>query len=188
MRYGFYLPTRGRSAEPDALEALVERGEALGFHSTVIADHVVFPVAIASKYPYTVSGAFPGGGDGAGAAHAHVVRRGQEHAAAPDHERDDPAAPQPRAHRQDAGDDRRAVEGPCHGRGWSRLAAGGVRRPWRRRLRPPRRRQRRVSARLQDAVDAGPGVVQRRVLPVRGSQVPAPTGAEAAPADLGRWP
>src|SRR5438552_4567518 len=63
MRYGFYLPTRGRSAEPDALEALVERGEALGFHSTVIADHVVFPVAIASKYPYTVSGEFPGGGD-----------------------------------------------------------------------------------------------------------------------------
>src|SRR5438874_1420026 len=63
MRYGFYLPTRGRSAEPDALETLVRRGKALGFHSTVIADHVVFPVTIASKYPYTVSGAFPGGGD-----------------------------------------------------------------------------------------------------------------------------
>src|SRR5919198_4351650 len=63
MRYGFYLPTRGRSAEPDALEALVRRGEALGFHSTVIADHVVFPVTIASKYPYTVSGEFPGSGD-----------------------------------------------------------------------------------------------------------------------------
>jgi len=63
MRYGFYLPTRGRSAEPDALEALVRRGEALGFHSTVIADHIVFPLTIASKYPYTVSGEFPGGGD-----------------------------------------------------------------------------------------------------------------------------
>jgi probable F420-dependent oxidoreductase len=63
MRYGFYLPTRGRSAEPDALEALVQRGERLGFHSTVIADHIVFPVQIASKYPYTVTGAFPGGGD-----------------------------------------------------------------------------------------------------------------------------
>jgi len=63
MRYGFYLPTRGRSAEPDALETLVRRGETLGFHSTVIADHVVFPVRIASKYPYTVSGEFPGGGD-----------------------------------------------------------------------------------------------------------------------------
>src|SRR5687768_295899 len=63
MRYGFYLPTRGRSAAPEALQTLVERGEALGFHSVVISDHVVFPVRIASKYPYTVSGAFPGGGE-----------------------------------------------------------------------------------------------------------------------------
>jgi probable F420-dependent oxidoreductase len=29
----------------------------------MIADHVVFPVTIDSKYPYTVTGAFPGGGD-----------------------------------------------------------------------------------------------------------------------------
>ena len=63
MRYGFYLPTRGACAEPDALGTLVERAEALGFHSVVIADHIVFPARIASKYPYTVSGAFPGGGD-----------------------------------------------------------------------------------------------------------------------------
>jgi probable F420-dependent oxidoreductase len=41
----------------------VTRGEALGFHSVVIADHVVFPARIASRYPYTVSGAFPGAGD-----------------------------------------------------------------------------------------------------------------------------
>ena len=63
MRYGFYLPTRGGCASPEAIEAIVQRGEALGFHSVMIADHVVFPTAIASKYPYTVSGAFPGGGD-----------------------------------------------------------------------------------------------------------------------------
>ncbi|MGH7413851.1 MAG: TIGR03619 family F420-dependent LLM class oxidoreductase [Candidatus Rokuibacteriota bacterium] len=63
MRYGFYLPTRGPTASPEALEALVSRGEALGFSSVVIADHVVFPVVIKSKYPYTVSGAFPGQGD-----------------------------------------------------------------------------------------------------------------------------
>jgi probable F420-dependent oxidoreductase len=63
VRYGFYLPTRGGCATPDALEAIVQRGEALGFHSVMIADHVVFPTAIASKYPYTVSGVFPGGGD-----------------------------------------------------------------------------------------------------------------------------
>jgi probable F420-dependent oxidoreductase len=63
MRYGFYLPTRGACATPEALEAIVARGEALGFASTMIADHVVFPTQIASRYPYTVSGAFPGGGD-----------------------------------------------------------------------------------------------------------------------------
>jgi probable F420-dependent oxidoreductase len=63
VRYGFYLPTRGGCATPDALETIVQRGETLGFHSVMIADHVVFPTAITSKYPYTVSGVFPGGGD-----------------------------------------------------------------------------------------------------------------------------
>jgi len=60
MRYGFYLPTRGGTATPDALETLVQRGEALGFASVMIADHLVFPVTIKSKYPYTVTGGFPG--------------------------------------------------------------------------------------------------------------------------------
>jgi probable F420-dependent oxidoreductase len=63
VRFGFYLPTRGRTAEPHAIEAMVAHGEALGFSSVVVADHLVFPVTIHSKYPYTVSGAFPGQGD-----------------------------------------------------------------------------------------------------------------------------
>src|SRR5499425_3223703 len=63
MRYGFYLPTRGQTAAPEALETLVQRGESLGFASVMIADHVVFPVTIKSRYPYTVSGDFPGQGD-----------------------------------------------------------------------------------------------------------------------------
>ena len=63
MRYGFYLPTRGQTATPEALEMLVQRGEAMGFSSVMIADHIVFPMTINSKYPYTVSGAFPGQGD-----------------------------------------------------------------------------------------------------------------------------
>ena len=46
MRYGFYLPTRGDTATPDALETLVTRGEALGFSSVMIADHVVFPTTV----------------------------------------------------------------------------------------------------------------------------------------------
>jgi len=41
----------------------VTRGEACGFSSVVIADHLVFPVTFRSRYPYTVSGAFPGQGD-----------------------------------------------------------------------------------------------------------------------------
>src|SRR5882762_8568167 len=63
MRYGFYLPTRGQTASPEALETLATRAEEWGFSSVVIADHIVFPVTIQSKYPYTVSGAFPGQGD-----------------------------------------------------------------------------------------------------------------------------
>jgi probable F420-dependent oxidoreductase len=41
----------------------VQRGESLGFASVMIADHLVFPVTIKSRYPYTVSGDFPGKGD-----------------------------------------------------------------------------------------------------------------------------
>ncbi len=63
MRYGFYLPTRGPSATPVALEALVSHAEVAGFHSVVIADHIVLPVTMESKYPYTVSGIFPSDGD-----------------------------------------------------------------------------------------------------------------------------
>jgi probable F420-dependent oxidoreductase len=63
MRYGFYLPTRGQTATPAALETVVQRAEGLGFHSVVIADHIVFPVETHSTYPYTISGAFPGQGD-----------------------------------------------------------------------------------------------------------------------------
>ena len=64
MRYGFYLPTRGATATPESLVALARRGEALGFSSVMIADHIVFPAQVKSRYPYTVSGDFPGGGDG----------------------------------------------------------------------------------------------------------------------------
>src|SRR5882724_4041804 len=63
MRYGFYLPTRGPAATSEGLTAIVERGETLGFHSVVVADHIVFPTVIRSSYPYTVSGEFPGQGD-----------------------------------------------------------------------------------------------------------------------------
>src|SRR5262249_54236318 len=54
---------RGQTTTPDDIATLVQRGEAYGFHSVMIADHIVFPTDIHSPYPYTVSGAFPGHGD-----------------------------------------------------------------------------------------------------------------------------
>ena len=63
MRYGFYLPTRGPLAEPDAIATIVRDGESMGFATIVIGDHIVFPVSVESKYPYTIDGGFPGHGD-----------------------------------------------------------------------------------------------------------------------------
>ena len=63
MRYGFYLPTRGPTASRDGVLSLAREGERLGFHSAMIADHIVFPVNSDSHYPYTVDRKHPGGGD-----------------------------------------------------------------------------------------------------------------------------
>ncbi len=63
MRYGFYLPTRGPTATREGILALAREGERLGMHSAMIADHIVFPVASDSAYPYTLDRKHPGGGD-----------------------------------------------------------------------------------------------------------------------------
>ena len=63
MKDGFYLPTRGPLAEPDAIAAIVRGGESLGYATIVVGDHIVFPVFVESKYPYTIDGGFPGHGD-----------------------------------------------------------------------------------------------------------------------------
>ena len=63
MRYGIYLPTRGPLAKPDAIAAIVRGAESMGYATIVVADHIVFPVQVESKYPYTVDGGFPGQGD-----------------------------------------------------------------------------------------------------------------------------
>jgi probable F420-dependent oxidoreductase len=63
MRYGFYLPTRGPMATRASVLGLAREGERLGFHSAMIADHVVFPVKSESAYPYTLDRKHPSGGD-----------------------------------------------------------------------------------------------------------------------------
>ncbi len=63
MRYGFYLPTRGALGNADDITEIVLGGERLGYATIVIGDHIVFPVTVASPYPYTIDGGFPGVGD-----------------------------------------------------------------------------------------------------------------------------
>ncbi|MGZ0189311.1 MAG: TIGR03619 family F420-dependent LLM class oxidoreductase [Alphaproteobacteria bacterium] len=58
MRFGFYLPTRGPLATRRQLKTFLETGEAVGFSSVMVADHIVVPAKIESAYPYTVKGNF----------------------------------------------------------------------------------------------------------------------------------
>jgi probable F420-dependent oxidoreductase len=64
MRYGFTLPGRGPLATPDNLAAIARRGEELGYHFVLFGDHIVVPRHIASPYPYTETGEFPGSASG----------------------------------------------------------------------------------------------------------------------------
>ena len=61
MRFGFYLPNSGPTAQPDSLAEIARRGDHLGFYCMVAPDHIIQPTKISSAYPYTVSGDFGGG-------------------------------------------------------------------------------------------------------------------------------
>lgn len=65
MDIGLTMPTRGPLATPDAIATLVRRAEELGFAHLAVADHLVVPRQIASRYPYSASGAWPGAASGA---------------------------------------------------------------------------------------------------------------------------
>jgi probable F420-dependent oxidoreductase len=64
MKYGFTLPGRGPLATPDNLAAIARRGEELGYDFVLFGDHIVVPRQIASPYPYTETGEFPGSASG----------------------------------------------------------------------------------------------------------------------------
>jgi probable F420-dependent oxidoreductase len=64
MKYGFTLPGRGPLATPDNLASIARRGEELGYHFVLFGDHIVVPRQIASPYPYTETGEFPGSASG----------------------------------------------------------------------------------------------------------------------------
>jgi probable F420-dependent oxidoreductase len=63
MQYGFSLPVRGPLATHDGIVSIAQCGEALGFTSATMADHVVFPTTVESQYPYDATGRHPSTGD-----------------------------------------------------------------------------------------------------------------------------
>ena len=63
MKYGFAIPNRGPLTKPETLAAMARRGEELGYHALFTGDHVAVPTKIASQYPYTTQGEFPGSGE-----------------------------------------------------------------------------------------------------------------------------
>ena len=64
MQYGITLPGRGPLATPDNMATIAQRAEALGFDSIALGDHILVPKSIASDYPYTETGEFPGSASG----------------------------------------------------------------------------------------------------------------------------
>ncbi|MCB1740238.1 MAG: LLM class flavin-dependent oxidoreductase, partial [Gammaproteobacteria bacterium] len=59
MKFGIDVGIYGRLATPDNVLELARLAERVGFDSIWLADHVVFPARIRSRYPYSPSGAFP---------------------------------------------------------------------------------------------------------------------------------
>jgi len=64
MKFGFGIPTRGPLANPRDIDALAAKGEAMGFSTAFVNDHIVVPGDIGSRYPYAKSGQWPGGQTG----------------------------------------------------------------------------------------------------------------------------
>ena len=59
MEIGIDVGVYGSLATPENVLSLARFAEERRYHSIWLADHVVFPAAIASKYPYSPTGDFP---------------------------------------------------------------------------------------------------------------------------------
>ena len=60
MDFGLNLLTRGITGRAEGLLAMARTAEALGFGHVTANDHIVVPNRIASRYPYTPTGEWPG--------------------------------------------------------------------------------------------------------------------------------
>ena len=60
MSFGVNLMTRGITGNPEGLLAMARQAEALGLDHVTANDHIVVPNHVASRYPYTATGEWPG--------------------------------------------------------------------------------------------------------------------------------
>src|SRR5215475_4352964 len=58
MQIGFNLPISGPLSSPDAVVAIAQEGEALGYDYLTLTDHIVLPNMRVPGYPYSESGEF----------------------------------------------------------------------------------------------------------------------------------
>jgi probable F420-dependent oxidoreductase len=63
MDWGVHLPHLGRGASREGLISFARRADQLGVHSGWVSDHIAWPAAVESSYPYTEDGSFPAGND-----------------------------------------------------------------------------------------------------------------------------
>jgi probable F420-dependent oxidoreductase len=59
MHFGVHLPHLGRQAGGEVLRSFAREAENLGFDSAWVSDHIAWPAAVDSRYPYTEDGEFP---------------------------------------------------------------------------------------------------------------------------------
>ncbi len=59
MQIGFNLPVTGPLSTPDAMARLAAEGEAIGYDYACISDHIIEPIDIHARYPYSDTGEFP---------------------------------------------------------------------------------------------------------------------------------
>jgi probable F420-dependent oxidoreductase len=59
MEFGAHIFGVGAMADPATLGEVVRLAESAGYHSVFVADHVLVPRGLRSKYPYSRDGSFP---------------------------------------------------------------------------------------------------------------------------------
>jgi probable F420-dependent oxidoreductase len=59
MQFGVHLPQLGHGADRANLARFARHADELGYHSGWVSDHVAWPTAVESRYPYSDNGDFP---------------------------------------------------------------------------------------------------------------------------------